>query len=217
MCGLAKAAVDVFANVSGGSSTYGDVPIQRIQRDVHAVHQHVPMHPDTNTELTAGSCAGRSRTPCTCDVRPVPASVVEEAMTDTIGSTSVTAGDQAVVAHIPNRIIAAWADHDAEAFAAVFAERGSMILPGHFRKGRESIKEFMAAAFQGPYRGTKVTGTPVSIEFLGGSHGVLITEGGVLAPGERELPAERIVRASWVVVKEDGQWLLAAYQNSPRD
>jgi uncharacterized protein (TIGR02246 family) len=45
----------------------------------------------------------------------------------------------------------------------------------------------------------------------------LVTEGGVLAPGEDELSATAAIRASWILVKRDGQWLLAVYQNCPRD
>jgi uncharacterized protein (TIGR02246 family) len=43
---------------------------------------------------------------------------------------------------------------------------------------------------------------------------VLITEGGVLAPGET-VAAERLIRATWVVAKQDNGWQLAAYHNSP--
>lgn len=48
---LAKEVVDIYATASGGSSIYTSVPIQRIARDVAAVHQHALMHPNTNAEL----------------------------------------------------------------------------------------------------------------------------------------------------------------------
>lgn len=131
-------------------------------------------------------------------------------------SSSPLSPDEAAVRAVPQRIMAAWAQNDADAFAEVFAEDGTMILPGDvFVKGREGIRSFMAAGYSGPYRGTRVYGEPISATFLGDSAGVLITQGGVLAPGETEVAPERAVRAMWVLSKQDGEWLIAAYQNTP--
>jgi alkylation response protein AidB-like acyl-CoA dehydrogenase len=48
---LAKQAVDILADASGGSSIYQAVAMQRIVRDIQAVSLHALMHPDTNAEL----------------------------------------------------------------------------------------------------------------------------------------------------------------------
>lgn len=130
--------------------------------------------------------------------------------------TANTDADRAAVAGLTQRVVAAWAAHDAEAFAAVFTADGSMIMPGVHHKGRQEIQDFMAAAFAGPYRGTQVTGTPFDMRFLAPDVALLLTEGGVIAAGESELRPESTIRASWLAVRQDGEWLLAAYQNSPR-
>lgn len=45
---------------------------------------------------------------------------------------------------------------------------------------------------------------------------LLRTHGGILAPGETEIDQELAVRSTWVLVRRDGRWKLAAYQNTPR-
>jgi len=62
-----------------------------------------------------------------------------------------------------------------------------------------------------------VTGKPLASRFLGPDAGVLLTVGGVLEPGETEMSSKQAIRASWTVVRRDGEWRLAAYQNTPRD
>lgn len=134
-----------------------------------------------------------------------------------IDSAAPTAADRAAVADLPQKVVAAWAQNDADEFANVFTEDGSLILPGLFLKGRDAIKAYMATAFAGPYKGTRVTGQPVDLRFVSANVGLIITEGGVLAPGETTVATERAIRASWLVTKVDHEWRLTAYQNSPRD
>lgn len=126
-----------------------------------------------------------------------------------------SAADQAAVAALTQKVIAAWAYGDGDAFADVFVEEGTMILPGLFKKGREEIRAYLKEAYAGPYKNTQVTGRPLDLRFLAPDVGILITQGGVLAAGENEVSDEQAIRATWTVVKRDGEWRLAAYQNSP--
>lgn len=118
---------------------------------------------------------------------------------------------------VPLRLVAAWAKNDAKEVAEVFTEDGILILPGDvLKESREEIQNFLAAAYAGPFKGTRVTGAPVDVRFATDEVAVLRTHGGILAPGETEIAPELAVRATWVVVEQNGEWKLAAYQNSPR-
>lgn len=129
---------------------------------------------------------------------------------------SRTDADKAAIAGLTQRMVAAWSRHDADAFADLFVEDGTMILPGVFRTGRDDIRAFMAAAFEDHYKGSNVTGQPLDLRFLTSDVAVLLTEGGVLAPGDTEVSDDRAIRATWLAVRRDGEWRLAGYQNSPR-
>ena len=118
---------------------------------------------------------------------------------------------------VPLRLVQAWSKNDGHGVANVFTEDGIMILPGDvFKQGREEIGGFMAAAYAGPFKGTGVIGRPVDVRFVADDVALLRTHGGILAPGETDIAPELAVRSTWVVVKRDGVWQLAAYQNSPR-
>lgn len=124
--------------------------------------------------------------------------------------------DIAAVAGVAQRVIAAWAAQDGDAFAEIFTENGSMVLPGSiFQTSREGIRAFMKGAFQGPYKGTQVTGAPLGVRFITPDVAVMITKGGVMLAGETEVAPDRQVKATWVVVREGDGWQLAAYHNSP--
>jgi uncharacterized protein (TIGR02246 family) len=128
-----------------------------------------------------------------------------------------TNADSAAIAALTQQIVTAWAQHDADAFADVFVEDGTMILAGVYCEGRAAVRDYMATMFEGPYQGTQVTGTPISIRFLSEDAAILLSDGGVLAPGATEVSSDSAIRASWLVIRRDGGWRLFAYQNTPRD
>lgn len=130
---------------------------------------------------------------------------------------TISSAEQAEIAAVPARMVAAWAAHDAEAFADLFTENGTLILPGVYKKGRAEIREFMSAGYAGPYQGTRVTGTPIDLKPLAEGAVALLTTGGVIASGETELSDRDAIRASWILVRREGRWQLAVYQNCPRD
>ncbi len=123
--------------------------------------------------------------------------------------------DKAAIAALTQKVAAAWAGHDADAFADQFVDNATMILTGVFCEGRTAARDFLTKAFQGPFKGTRVTGTPISMRMLGDNAAILLSRGGVLAPGETRPSHQRAIHASWVVVRHGDEWRLAAYQNTP--
>ncbi|WP_043617745.1 SgcJ/EcaC family oxidoreductase [Nonomuraea candida] len=131
-------------------------------------------------------------------------------------SATTTIDDATAIREVPARIMSAWAQNDGDAFADVFTEDATMILPGGiYATGRNNIASFMGAAFAGPYKGSRVFGEPISAKILGPEAAVLVTKGGVLVGEETEVAPERAVRATWVLAKQEGRWYITAYQNTP--
>jgi uncharacterized protein (TIGR02246 family) len=129
----------------------------------------------------------------------------------------ITDADKAAIAALTQKVVSGWANQDAETFASVFHDDGTMILAGAYCEGRDQVTTYMAEQFKGRYKGTQVTGTPISIRALGPDVAILLSEGGVLEAGETEVSADSAIRASWLAIRRDGEWRLAAYQNTPRD
>ncbi len=73
----------------------------------------------------------------------------------------------------------------------------------------------MSAAFSGPLKGTTVISAPVSTDYINAETGLVITEGGVILPGETDVSTERAIRGTWVLAPEDGEWRIRAYHSSP--
>jgi uncharacterized protein (TIGR02246 family) len=124
--------------------------------------------------------------------------------------------DAAAIAALTQKMVAGWAYGEADTIASLFVEDGTLILSGVFCNSREEVREYFAEAFENHYKDTQVTGKPISIRVLGPDTAILLSHGGVLEPGETEVAEAGAIRASWLVVKRDGEWKLAAYQNTPR-
>jgi len=89
------------------------------------------------------------------------------------------------------------------------------IMTGSLRDGREVILRNMALAFEGPLKGSSTYNKQLSLRFLGRDAAIVVSESGILFAGQSDVPEAGKVNATWVFEKRDGQWLIAAYHNSP--
>jgi len=125
------------------------------------------------------------------------------------------AGDEAAIAAVLDASYKAWAAGDAEGMVADYTPDATAIMPGSLRDSRKTIRESMAAAFAGPLKDTSVSNRQLSIRFLGDDAAIVVSDGGILFGGQTEVPEEAKVNATWVFSRRGGQWLIAAYHNSP--
>jgi uncharacterized protein (TIGR02246 family) len=124
-------------------------------------------------------------------------------------------GAEGAVLSVPLRIRAAWESADADAFAEVFTENGSMLVGDTQLNGREAIRSYMAEGFAGPYRGAKVVEEPVDVRLIAPDAALAITDGGILPPGRDELEPGEVSRAMYVIVKQGPEWRLISHQTCP--
>ena len=109
----------------------------------------------------------------------------------------------------------AWADGDGEAFAAWYAPDATVILPGVYLPGQDAIREAMAAAFAGPLKNTRRSHQVRSIRFTSPGTAIVITNSVTVPPGEPQPVAQQRERATWVLSRSDGRWLIHACDSSP--
>lgn len=123
--------------------------------------------------------------------------------------------DEVPLRRVPERTTEAWANHDPNVFADIFTTEAKVVIAGTYLRGRDEIRSYMSAAFSGPIKGTTVVSEPVSAEYISDDTGLVITEGGVVLPGETAVSAAHALRATWVLTIADGEWRISAYHSSP--
>jgi uncharacterized protein (TIGR02246 family) len=126
-----------------------------------------------------------------------------------------TTDEEIEIRGVVDHISKVWENHDPDGFADAYTQDASMILSGdRFLQGREVIRKVITQQFKSAHKGTTLMQNIVDVRFLTPESAVAITEGGVLASGETLPAPEREIRATWVFSKENGAWLIAAYQNT---
>jgi uncharacterized protein (TIGR02246 family) len=124
-------------------------------------------------------------------------------------------GVEGAVLTAPLRARAAWDRNDADAFADLFTDNGSMLANDNQLTSRDQIRSYLTEAFAGPLQGSRLADAPVDIRLLTEDVALAVTEGGVLYAGETEPAEDRRTRSTWVAARRDGDWRLVSYQSSP--
>jgi uncharacterized protein (TIGR02246 family) len=125
------------------------------------------------------------------------------------------AADEAAIQAVLVDSYKAWEAGDADGMVADYTADATAIMTGSLRGSRDMIRESMALAFEGPLKGTSTYNKQLSLRFVGRDAAIVVSESGILFGGQTEVPDAGKVNATWVFEKRDGEWLIAAYHNSP--
>jgi uncharacterized protein (TIGR02246 family) len=134
----------------------------------------------------------------------------------TTNATTLRGSEEGAVHAVFNETSNAWAEGDADAFAARYAADATVILSGRYLPGREAIRTAMAAAFAGPLKNSRRIHRVQAVRFTHSGTAIVITDSITALPGEPEPPVQQHERATWVLSRRDDRWLIDAYHSSPK-
>jgi uncharacterized protein (TIGR02246 family) len=134
----------------------------------------------------------------------------------TSNATAPRAGREGAVREVFDETSRAWAGGDADAFVARYGADATVILPGRYLQGQEAIRTAMAAAFGGPLKDSRRIHRVQALRFTHPGTAIVITDSLTALPGEPEPPIQQHERATWVLSRHDGRWLIDAYHSSPK-
>ncbi|MEV6337065.1 SgcJ/EcaC family oxidoreductase [Nocardia vinacea] len=122
--------------------------------------------------------------------------------------------DEAAIRELLDRQAAAWAAGDAEAYTQVFTPDADYVtwLGTHY-KGREAITACHVPLFEKYLKGTRLVGEITQLRFVTPDVAVIHGKGAVVKGGRRRNRRNTKVQTT-VAVRHDGEWLLAAFQNT---
>jgi uncharacterized protein (TIGR02246 family) len=123
--------------------------------------------------------------------------------------------DNVAVRALYTQLMDGWNKGSGEAFAAPFAEDGHLIaFDGTHFKCRDEIVSFHQPLFDKWLKGTRLVGEVESVRFLSPDVALMHALGGTVVGGKSRPAPERDSIQTLVAIKRNGEWRLAAFQNT---
>src|ERR687889_1316762 len=130
-------------------------------------------------------------------------------------NTTNHSADEAAVRALYQQLMDGWNQGNGDAFASVFTEDGDLIgFDGTHFKGRQEIAPFHQQLFDKWMKGTRLVGQVEHVRFLSPNVALLHTVGGTVMRGKTEPSPERDSIQTLVATRQNGEWRLAAFQNT---
>ncbi|HET9381694.1 MAG TPA: SgcJ/EcaC family oxidoreductase [Streptomyces sp.] len=127
---------------------------------------------------------------------------------------------QPAILDVPHRLFESWDKGDAAGVAAQFTTDGHMIPNnGAYLTSRSAIADYYKVAFDGPLKGTRMIGKPLSVRCLSTSTAVIDGLGGLLLPGDtytdpEQVPIGQRIIVSWTAVRVNDVYYMKEFQST---
>jgi len=133
-----------------------------------------------------------------------------------LGAADRTTEESAIRDLVGSRQQQAWNQHNARAYAGLFAEDGDVVnVVAWWWKGRAEIESNLTRMFSSAFRESTLTFTQVNVRFLTAdiaiAHARWTMTGAHMPPG---LPEPREGLQTLTVQKRSGEWLIVAFHNT---
>jgi uncharacterized protein (TIGR02246 family) len=123
---------------------------------------------------------------------------------------------EAPIVELLGRLTEAWNAGDAATYGSLFTEDADYItFFGLNMPGRKAIEEGHRALFEGPLKGSRLTGNGgAKIRFVRADVAIAVVGGGSSLEGGAKTDPGRESVLTFVVVREDDGWKFASFQNT---
>jgi uncharacterized protein (TIGR02246 family) len=129
--------------------------------------------------------------------------------------TTARRADEEAVRDLYRKLMDGWNRGSGEDFAAVFTEDGDLVAyDGTHFAGREEIAPFHQELFDRWMKGTRLVGRVKDVRFLSPDVALMHAVGSTVMRGKTRPSPERDSIQTLVAVRQEGEWRLAAFQNT---
>jgi uncharacterized protein (TIGR02246 family) len=130
-------------------------------------------------------------------------------------TTANRVADEEAVRDLYRELMDGWNRGSGEDFAAVFAEDGDLVaFDGTHFEGRAQIAPFHQELFDKWLKGTRLVGRVKDVRFLSPDVALMHAVGGTIMRGKSVPSPERDSIQTLVATRQNGEWRLAAFQNT---
>jgi uncharacterized protein (TIGR02246 family) len=130
-------------------------------------------------------------------------------------TTANRVADEEAVRDLYGELMDGWNRGSGEDFAAVFAEDGDLVaFDGTHFAGRAQIAPFHQELFDKWMKGTRLVGRVKDVRFLSPNVALMHAVGSTIMRGKSVPSPERDSIQTLVATRQNGEWRLAAFQNT---